>query len=267
MSAVKSKSHQKKKPTRQAKRKRAVVGDDDVHLINDPTHQESILIAGENDAGNILTLVSPERGTIARLEPLFDDASVSPSISPLVISDVQAPNKRFTKFKDAVTRKSSPTLDDKCVLTQLRSSFVQTSMGELKAGARKPINVRHVRRFAMHNFAASSSSKKKHINPSGNLRSTRHNLTSTSSVTECTLDMDISSMYSAFDLSSRNIRRYIIEDIMYMSVGDLVTILIDSKSVGSENWEDIANKEQFNLEVVMIGEVSYFHEFENPMEF
>ena len=81
-------------------------------MINDPTHQESILIAGENDVDNILTIVKPERGTNARSERLFDDASGSPSISPLVISDVQAPNKRFTKFKDAVTRKSSPTLDD-----------------------------------------------------------------------------------------------------------------------------------------------------------
>ena len=68
MSAVKIESYQKKKPTRQAKRKRAVVGGDDVHLINDPTHQESILIAGENDVDNILTIVSPRRGTNTRPE-------------------------------------------------------------------------------------------------------------------------------------------------------------------------------------------------------
>ena len=242
MSAVKSESHQKQKPTRQAKRKRSVVGGDDVHLINDHTHQESILIAGENDLDNILTIVSPERGTNARPERLFDNASGSSSISPLVTRDVQARNKRFTKFKDAVTRKSSPTLDDKCVLTILRSSFVQTSMGALKAGARKHINIRHVRRFALHNFASSSYSqkKKKPVDQSGNRRSTRHNLTR--SINENTLDIDISSMYSVFDLSSRNIRRYIIEDIMFISVGELVTILIDSKSGGSKDWEDIAEK-------------------------
>ena len=45
---------------------------------------------------------------------------------------------------------------------------------------------------------------------------------------------------------------------MFMSVGELVTILIDLKSVGSKNWENIADKQQFHLEVVMIGEVSYF---------
>ena len=98
MSAVKSESHQKKKPTRHPKRKRAVGGDDDVHLINDSTHQDSILIAGENDVDNILTIVSPERGTNARPERLFDNASGSSSISPLVTCDVQACNTRFTKF-------------------------------------------------------------------------------------------------------------------------------------------------------------------------
>ena len=48
-----------------------------------------------------------------------------------------------------------------------------------------------------------------------------------------------------FDLSSRNIRRYIIEDIMFMSVGELVTLLVNVEYGNTQYWEGITEIHQF----------------------
>ena len=99
-------------------------------------------------------------------------------------------------------------------------------------------------------------SKKEAIDLSGNRRSTRH--LPSNEATNPTLDMGIIGNHSIFDLSSRNIRRYIIEDIMFVSVGDLVTILVDINSCNSHKWQSISDKQQFEFCIIMIGGMSYF---------
>ena len=98
-------------------------------------------------------------------------------------------------------------------------------------------------------------SKKKTIDPSGNRRSTRH--LPSNEATNPTLDMGIIGNHYIFDLSSRNIRRYIIEDIMFVSVGDLVTILVDINSCSSHKWQSISDKQKFELSIILIGGISY----------
>ena len=114
MSRTKSESHQKKKPTRQPKRKWVVVSGD-VHLITDrPNDDVSIRIAGENgkekknDDENIITIISPDRGMNDRPERLFDDASSPSILSSLLLSDVQPVNNRFAKFKMQSSKSHHP---------------------------------------------------------------------------------------------------------------------------------------------------------------
>ena len=151
MHVYKSESHQKKKPTRQAKRKRTLVGDDDVHLIIDRTNDPPIPVVTTGDTDDRLIMVSPERGTRPLPERLFDDTA-SPFISPSLLfpvqPHVQPANNILMKFKKSATLKSSPILDDKCLFTLLRSSFVQTSIGALKSGDRKQIHIGNTRRAA-----------------------------------------------------------------------------------------------------------------------
>ena len=188
MPPIKNESHQKKKPTRNPKRKRSVVGGNDVHLITDQTNEESILIAGQNDEDNIINIFSsPDRSDIAAPTRLFDDAASPLLLSPSPITDVQTVNNRYTKFKSSANKKVSPVLDDKCVLTLLRSSYVRTSIGELKSGTRKPTHYRNTRRPAINEFGISMYSKKKTIDPSGNRRSTRH--LPSNEATNTTIDM------------------------------------------------------------------------------
>ena len=253
MPVIKPESHQKKKPTRHAKRKRIVIDDDhhspaDRRMNNDPISAET-----ENSTDDHITMVSPERGTSTIPVRLFDDAVISPpilSVAPVV-------NNRYTKFKKSVVKKSSPILDNHCVLTLLRSSFVQQSIGELKTGNRKLVHFGHARRAAMNNFFASTNTRKKTDNPYSNRRSVR-NLPA-SNPQKNVIDLDISGvMNHAFDLSSCNIRRYIIEDIMFLSVGELVTLLIDVESNDTTRWESITNIQKFDYDKVMVGGRSYY---------
>ena len=70
MSLSKSKLHQKKKPTRQYKRKQTPAGYGDVRLINDRTNDVET-----NDTDDNLIVVSPERGTRPLPEQIFDNAA------------------------------------------------------------------------------------------------------------------------------------------------------------------------------------------------
>ena len=252
MSGVKSESHQKKKPTRHIKRKRTGVSGD-LHLISErPNENGSILIAGENDEDNVLTIVSPDRGVDSRPVGLFDDVSRPSILSPLRLHDEPPVNTRFTKFKTAVTKKSSTTLDDKCVLTLLRPSFVQTAIGELKTRVRQPVHIKIARKEAINKFRTSTYAKRKRVD--ANRRSIRNQ-----SLTSDKLGNDASvEMKPVFDLSSRNIRRYIIEDIMYLSVRDFVTIVVDVDSGNSDKWKRISVKQQFNYDNIQIGDRLFY---------
>ena len=158
---------------------------------------------------------------------LFDNSG-SCSLSPPLFSAVPPVNNRYTTFKKAATKKSSPILYDKCVLTPLRSSFVQTSIDKLKTGARKHAHFVHARQAAMNEFDISTYLKKKTVDPLGNRRSIR-NIRSPDA-TDNTIELETSGgMNYVFDLSSRSIRRYIIEDIMFISVGKLVTLIVLNK--------------------------------------
>ena len=148
--------------TRHPKRKRTGVSSG-VHLMIEILNDNgSIRIAREHDEEkingeeNILSIISPDQCIDSRPVRLFDDVSRPSILSPLLLSDVPIVNNRFTKFKTAVTKKSSPILDDKCVLTLLRSSFVQTAIGELKTGVRKPVHIRTARKETINEFRAST---------------------------------------------------------------------------------------------------------------
>ena len=185
---------------------------------------------------------------------LFDDAG-SPSSSPPLLST--SVNNIYTKYKNAATKKSSPILDDKCVLTILRSSFIQTVVGELKTGARKQVSIRNTRRAAINEFDNTTYSKKKFVHPLGNRRSAR-NIRSEDATSD-TIDFEMTSGKNHnFDLSNRNIRRYVIEDIMFMSVGELVTLLVNIEYGNTKFWEDITEIHQFAYDSVMIGGASFY---------
>ena len=60
-----------------------------------------------------------------------------------------------------------------------------------------------------------------------------------------TIDTETSgAMINIFDLSARNIWRYIIKDIMFISVGKLVTIIVDVESCNSTYWERITKMQK-----------------------
>ena len=61
-----------------------------------------------------------------------------------------------------------------------------------------------------------------------------------------------------FDVSSQNIRRCIIEDIMFVSVGELVTIVVDIESCDSKYWEGIAELQRFDYDTLIIGGRSFY---------
>ena len=242
MPVIKPESHQKKKLTRHANQKRKVIDGDDHLPTNIRTNDDPSSAETEKSTDDHITVVSPERGISITPVRLFDE-------SPPILSVLPVVNNRYTKFKTAVLKKSSPILDDHCVLTLLRSSFVQQSIGELKTGDRKLVHFGHTRRAAMNNFVTSTypKLKTKSGHPYSNRRSVR-NLPSNK-----TQNLDISCvMNHAFDLSSRNIRRYIIEDIMFISVGELVTLLIDVESNDTRRWESITNLQKFNYDKVII---------------
>ena len=74
-----------------------------------------------------------------------------------------------------------------------------------------------------------------------------------------TIDLKISgTMINVFDLSSGNIWRYIIEDIMFISVGKLVTVIIDIESYNWMDWERITKMQKMDYDNVTIGGQSFY---------
>ena len=79
---------------------------------------------------------------------------------------------------------------------------MQTSIGELKTGLRKPIHIQIARKEAINEFCISTYSKRKSVELN---RRTIQNITANDS-TYNTFDHDMGvSMQPVFDLSSRNI--------------------------------------------------------------
>lgn len=77
--------------------------------------------------------------------------------------------------------------------------------------------------------------------------------------TSDTFENDTSvSMQQVFDLPSRNICRYIIEDIMYVSVQDFVTIVVDVDLGNKDKWQRMADKQQFDYDNIQIGDRSFY---------
>ena len=151
----------------------------------------------------------------------------------------------YNKHEPTRSKRTCPTLDDKCALTLLRSSFVPIFLGELRAGSRKPIHVRNVRRATIHDFGVASYAKRKLSSPSGVCQSTRiippgsegnddHYDNSSNSIDHS------NGVTLGFDLSSRNNWRYIIEDIMFVSIGDFVTIIVDVNDGNANYWGNIS---------------------------
>ena len=108
----------------------------------------------------------------------------------------------------------------------------------------------------MNDFGVSTNKLRKIVYPLGNCRSMRN---VRSPDTTSTTDSESSGgMNYMFDVSSRNIRRYIIEDIMFISVGELVTLVVDIESYNSKRWESIAEIQRFDYDTVMIDGRSFY---------
>ena len=59
------------------------------------------------------------------------------------------------------------------------------------------------------------------------------------------------------DLSYRHMRRYIIEDIMYLDPSDKITIVINVSCDDYTFWSRISTQQQFNLPLIQIGNDGY----------
>ena len=86
--------------------------------------------------------------------------------------------------------------------------------------------IRNTRRAAINEFDNTTYSKKKFVHPLGNRRSARN--IHSEDATSDTINSEMTSVKNHnFDLFSYNIRRYIIEDLMFVSGGELVTLLVN----------------------------------------
>ena len=74
-----------------------------------------------------------------------------------------------------------------------------------------------------------------------------------------TIDLKTSgAMINMFYLSSRNVWRYIIEDIIFISTGQLVIVIVDVESCNSVYWERITKIQKFDYDNVTIGRQSFY---------
>ena len=68
------------------------------------------------------------------------------------------------------------------------------------------------------------------------------------------IDLETSgAMINIFDLSNKNIWRHIIEDIMFISEGKLVTVVVDVESCNLTYCERITKIQKYNYDSVIIG--------------
>ena len=77
----------------------------------------------------------------------------------------------------------------------------------------------------MNDVGVSTTKVRKMVHLLGNRRSMRN--VGSPDTTSTIGSVSSGGMYNMFDVSSRNMCRYIIEDIMFISVGELMTLVVD----------------------------------------
>ena len=160
------------------------------------------------------------------------------------------------RYKRSKIRNSALKLDDTCVLPLLRTSFVQDYLGGLKTGTRKLVSIRNIRKSAVRNFATVSYKKRMVSSDVGCRRSNRNLSDSTIDLSD-DVGEDVIRDFGICDLSYRHIRRYIIEDIMYLDPSDKITIVVNVSCDDYTFWSGISTQQQFNLPLIQIGDDDY----------
>ena len=129
------------------------------------------------------------------------------------------------------------------------------------------VSLASVRRTAMNHFETrkykSAQCKERLSGDGGGIRRSRRvagNISRELNVDlsyECSLEKDTHSKPVCLDLNSRKLRRYIIEDVMYMKPGEDFLLLVCDDSRDIYDWNKIIDEQSNGLIKILFGTKSY----------